>query len=53
MKEIKESIEIGGKTLTIASGKLAGQANGAVMVSLGDTVVFSAATSSGLFSTYS
>ncbi len=48
MKEIKESIEIGGKTLTIASGKLAGQANGAVMVSLGDTVVFSAATSSGM-----
>ena len=46
MKEFKDSIEVGGKTLTLESGKLAGQANGSVMVTLGDTVVFAAATSS-------
>ena len=46
MKEFKESIIVGGKTLTISSGKFAAQANGSVMVTLGDTVVFAAATSS-------
>ncbi len=39
---IKKSIEIGGYTLTIETGKLAQQANGAVTVRLGDSVLFSA-----------
>ena len=40
MKEPKTyELEIGGKTLTIQHGILANQANGAVTVRLGDTVV--------------
>jgi polyribonucleotide nucleotidyltransferase len=39
------SINIGGKTLTLESGLLAKQANGAVTARLGDTIVFSAVTS--------
>ncbi len=35
----RKSIEIGGKTLTLETGKLAKQANGAVLISLEDTVV--------------
>ena len=35
---------LGGRTLSIETGKLAGQANGAVMVRYGDTVVHAAAT---------
>jgi polyribonucleotide nucleotidyltransferase len=35
----KESIEIGGRTLTIETGKMAKQADGAVLVRYGDTVV--------------
>jgi polyribonucleotide nucleotidyltransferase len=36
---IKESIEIGGKTLSIETGKLAKQADGAVVVRYGDSMV--------------
>src|ERR1700761_3653569 len=36
---IKESIEVGGKTLTIETGKMAKQADGAVVVRYGDTMV--------------
>lgn len=36
---IKKSIEIGGKTLTVESGKMAKQADGSVLVSLEDTMV--------------
>ena len=35
---------INGKTLTFESGKLAGQADGAVTLRVGDTMVFAAAT---------
>jgi polyribonucleotide nucleotidyltransferase len=38
--------EVGGKTLTFATGKLAGQAGGAVTVRLGDTLLFASATMS-------
>ena len=36
---IKESIEIGGKTLSIETGKMAKQADGAVVVRYGDSMV--------------
>jgi len=36
---IRKSIELGGKTITLETGKLAKQASGAVLVSLQDTVV--------------
>jgi polyribonucleotide nucleotidyltransferase len=39
MMERKVSIELGGKTLSIETGKLAKQANGAVAVQYGETVV--------------
>ncbi|NPA93658.1 MAG: polyribonucleotide nucleotidyltransferase, partial [Chloroflexi bacterium] len=39
-------IEIGGKTITMETGKLAMQAGGALTVRMGDTVVFAAATMS-------
>jgi polyribonucleotide nucleotidyltransferase len=45
MKE-KVRIEIGGKTLTIETGKLASQASGAVLVQYGETVVLVTAVSS-------
>ena len=35
----KESIEWGGRTLTIETGKVARQADGAVMVTYGETTV--------------
>ena len=38
------SVEIQGQTITIETGKLAGQANGAVTVRHGDTVVLATAT---------
>ena len=41
----KESIEIGGKTLSIETGRLAKQADGAAFVQYGDTVVLVTATS--------
>ena len=37
---------VGGKEITIETGKLAGQAGGAVTIRLGDTMVFAAATMS-------
>src|SRR4030066_1263078 len=37
---------VGGKPITFESGALAGQAGGAVTVSLGDTMIFAAATMS-------
>ncbi len=40
----KVEIELGGKTLTIESGKLAKQANGAALVTYGETVVLVTAT---------
>jgi polyribonucleotide nucleotidyltransferase len=39
-------LEIGGKTLSLETGKVALQANGAVLIRLGDTVVLSAVCSS-------
>ena len=41
-------ITAGGKTMTFETGKLAGQAGGAVTVQLGETVVFAAATMAGV-----
>ncbi|MQC26462.1 MAG: polyribonucleotide nucleotidyltransferase [Chloroflexi bacterium] len=38
--------EVGGKTLTFATGKLAEQAGGAVTIQLGETLIFCAATMS-------
>src|SRR5262245_25156436 len=38
------STEFGGKTLTISTGQLAGQANAAVTVRYGDTVILATAT---------
>ena len=38
------SIELGGQTLTLETGKVARQADGAVMASLGETVVLCAVT---------
>ncbi|MEN6521972.1 MAG: polyribonucleotide nucleotidyltransferase [Armatimonadota bacterium] len=39
-------LDLGGRTLAIETGKLAKQANGSVVVSYGDTVVFASATMS-------
>ncbi len=39
-------VTVGTKTLTIETGRLAGQAGGAVTIQLGDTVVFASATMS-------
>lgn len=39
MKEQKVTVDFGGRTITIATGKMAKQASGAVMVSCGDTMV--------------
>lgn len=47
MQEGKQwSLQLGGRELTISSGKLAGQASGAVTVRYGDTVVLAAAVMS-------
>ncbi len=46
MSEGKIEIEVGGRLLTISTGKLAKQANGAVVVKYGDTMVLVTATSS-------
>lgn len=37
--EQKVQVEFGGRTITLSTGKMAKQANGAVVVSCGDTVV--------------
>ncbi|HPR71255.1 MAG TPA: polyribonucleotide nucleotidyltransferase [Flexilinea sp.] len=43
--EVKRyTAEVGGKTITFETGKLAAQAGGAVTIQLGESVVFSAAT---------
>ncbi len=42
----KVEMELGGQTLTIQTGELAKQADGSVVVSMGDTVVLAAATMS-------
>ncbi|MHB1390457.1 MAG: polyribonucleotide nucleotidyltransferase [Thermoleophilia bacterium] len=41
---VTKSIEIGGKTITLETGRLAKQANGAVLVRCGDTMVLVTAT---------
>ncbi|MHB1056096.1 MAG: polyribonucleotide nucleotidyltransferase, partial [Thermoleophilia bacterium] len=41
---VQKSIEIGGKTITLETGRLAKQANGAVLVRCGDTMVLVTAT---------
>ncbi len=46
MSEGKIEIEVGGRQLSISTGKLAKQANGAVVVKYGDTMVLVTATSS-------
>ncbi|MEX1071688.1 MAG: polyribonucleotide nucleotidyltransferase, partial [Anaerolineales bacterium] len=43
----KFTTTVGNQTLTFATGKLAGQAGGAVTARLGDTLIFAAATMSG------
>ena len=35
----KVSVEVGGRTLTLETGKIAKQANGAVVITYGETVV--------------
>ena len=42
----KVEMELGGKTLTIQTGELAKQADGSVLVAMGDTLVLAAATMS-------
>jgi polyribonucleotide nucleotidyltransferase len=42
---VRESIEIGGKTLTLETGRLAKQADGAVLVTFGESVVLVTAVS--------
>jgi polyribonucleotide nucleotidyltransferase len=39
MKKVEKSIELGGRKLTLSTGHVAAQANGAVMASYGETVV--------------
>src|SRR5947209_5943881 len=41
-----ENVDVGGKTLTVETGRLAWQANGAVTVTLGETIVLCTATAS-------
>ena len=38
MKKFEKSIELGGRKLTLSSGDLAQQANGAVLATYGETV---------------
>ena len=44
MAMIKKSIELNGQTLTIETGRIAKQAGGAVLISMGESVVLVAAT---------
>lgn len=48
MKKIEKTVEIGGKELTLETGHLAGQASGAVMASIGETVVLATVVASEL-----
>lgn len=43
---LRKSIEIGGRTLTLETGRMAKQASGAVFASYGDTMVLATATAS-------
>ncbi|MBQ9931930.1 MAG: hypothetical protein IJO79_06190, partial [Firmicutes bacterium] len=43
---LRKSMEVGGRTLTLETGRMAKQASGAVFVSYGDTMVLSCATMS-------
>jgi len=45
VKRFSKSVEIGGKTLTLEVGRLASQANAAVLARLGDTVVLATVVS--------
>jgi len=45
VKRVSKSVEIGGKTLTLEVGRLASQANTAVLARLGDTVVLATVVS--------
>ena len=47
-KYLKESIKLGDKELTVETGKIAKQADGAVVVSYGDTMILVTAVSSRL-----
>ena len=40
---LKQSIQLGGKELTLETGKIAKQANGAVVLTYGDTMVLTTA----------
>ena len=42
------SAQVGGRTITVETGKLAGLAGGAVTLRLGDSIVFAAATMGGI-----
>ncbi|MFV1917195.1 MAG: polyribonucleotide nucleotidyltransferase [Patescibacteria group bacterium] len=48
MKKVEKSIELGGRELKLSTGYLAGQADGAVMVSYGETVVLATVVASEL-----
>jgi polyribonucleotide nucleotidyltransferase len=48
MKRIEKSIELGGKTLTLTTGHIAEQADGAIMAQYGDTVVLATVVASPL-----
>jgi polyribonucleotide nucleotidyltransferase len=48
MKKIERSIELGGRKLTLSCGDVAQQANAAVMVSYGETVVLATAVAAPL-----
>ncbi|MGQ0601491.1 MAG: polyribonucleotide nucleotidyltransferase, partial [Anaerolineales bacterium] len=49
MAEVKQyTIEFGGQSLTLETGKLAGLAGGAVTIRVGDTLLLAAATMSSL-----
>src|SRR3990170_1074743 len=48
MKKIEKSIELGGKILTLSTGDLAQQADGAVLATYGETVVLATVVGSPL-----
>jgi polyribonucleotide nucleotidyltransferase len=48
MKKIEKSIDLGGRTLTLTTGELAGQASGSIVARMGDTVVLATVTSAPL-----
>ena len=44
LKALKKSIEVGGRTLTLETGRMARQASGAIFASYGDTQLLATAT---------